>query len=49
MRAVLQTHYLEKVPEVMFRYQMMRSLERRSDPSFAPKPEGAAEHVGFGA
>jgi len=49
VREVLQAHYLEKVPEVMFRYQMMRSLERRSDPSFAPEPEGAAGHVGFGA
>ncbi|MBI4169397.1 MAG: radical SAM protein [Acidobacteria bacterium] len=36
VRRVLGEHYLEKVPEVMFRYQMLRTLERRSDPSFAP-------------
>jgi len=34
---------------VMFRYQMMRTLERRSDPSFAPQRAGAAERIGFGA
>jgi len=49
VRHVLQQHYVEKVPEVMFRYQMMRTLERRSDPSFAPGLEGIAERIGFGA
>jgi len=56
VRAILAAHYLEKVPEVMFRYQMMRSLERRSDPSFAPAsdgtppaPAGGPPRVGFGS
>jgi hypothetical protein len=56
VRAVLERHYLEKVPEVMFRYQMMRALERRADPSFAPAPEDAppapvqgSPRVGFGS
>ncbi len=49
VRKALEEHYLEKVPEVMFRYQMMRTLERRSDPSFAPQRAGAAERIGFGA
>ena len=49
VRRVLREHYLEKVPDVMFRYQMMRGLERRSDPSFAPAPAGPAARVGFGA
>lgn len=56
VRAVLQEHYLEKVPEVMFRYQFMKTLERRSDPSFAPGPGGASpapagaeRRIGFGA
>ena len=56
VRRVLQEHYLEKVPEVMFRYQVMRTLERRSDPSFAPAAEGAPPapaggppRVGFGS
>jgi radical SAM family protein len=49
VRAILKEHYLEKVPDVMFRYQMMRTLERRSDPSFAPERAGAGERIGFGA
>jgi len=49
VRDVLQEHYLEKVPDVMFRYQVLRTLERRSDPSFAPDRPGAAARVGFGA
>jgi hypothetical protein len=54
VREVLRRHYLEKVPEVMFRYQLLRTLERRSDPSFAPAPsgtgpDGAPGRVGFGA
>ncbi len=56
VRKVLAGHYLEKVPEVMFRYQMMRTLERRSDPSFAPAqddappaPAGGPPRVGVGS
>jgi radical SAM family protein len=56
VRKALSEHYLEKVPEVMFRYQVMRTLERRSDPSFAPTSEGAPPapaggppRVGFGS
>jgi hypothetical protein len=49
VRQVLQQHYLEKVPDVMFRYRMMRSLEERSDPSLAPGGDGAAVRVGYGA
>jgi hypothetical protein len=49
VRRVLQAHYLEKVPEVMFRYQMMRTLARRSDPSFAPPRGGGAPRLGYGA
>ena len=48
IRDVLQRHYLEKVPDVMFRYRLMRTLESRSDPSFAPDGAGT-ERVGFGA
>jgi hypothetical protein len=36
VRRALNDHYLEKIPDVMFRYQVMRTLERRSDPSWAP-------------
>ncbi len=49
IREVLRANYLEKVPEVMFRYHVMRTLERRSDPSFAPERPGNVERVGFGA
>lgn len=56
VRRVLREHYLEKVPEVMFRYQVMRTLKRRSDPSFAPAaedalpaPAGRPPRVGFGS
>lgn len=49
VRRVLREHYLEKVPEVMFRYQMLRTLERRSDPSFAPAPRDGPGESGPGA
>ena len=49
VRRVLQRHYAEKVPDVMFRYQMMRTLERRSDPSYSAGRKGDATRVGFGA
>ena len=48
VRQVLQRHYLEKVAEVMFRYRMMRSLQERSDPSFAPDRTGTDARVGYG-
>jgi hypothetical protein len=56
VREVLKRHHREKVPEVMFRYHLLRTLERRSDPSFAPVPEPSGtspgdgpRHVGYGA
>ena len=48
VRQVLQRHFLDKVPEVMFRYRMMRRLEERSDPSFAPGGSGTGTRVGYG-
>ncbi len=46
VRRALGDHYLEKVPDVMFRYSVMRTLERRSDPSFAASaPAGGAPPV----
>jgi hypothetical protein len=49
VKEALKRHYLEKVPDVMFRYTMMRNLEARSDPSFAPAGPGAAARIGYGA
>lgn len=48
VRQALQRHYLERVAEVMFRYRMMRSLQERSDPSFAPARTGTDARVGYG-
>lgn len=49
VREVIRKHYLEKVPDVMFRYRMMHTLERRSDPNSALLGAGAGPMIGYGA
>jgi hypothetical protein len=49
VRNVLAESYQEVVPEVLFRYHLLRNLRRRAEPSFAADDTGTDRQVGFGA